>query len=75
MFSTVIPEERVPKDHPLRPIREIVNTALKAQDANFNTLYSDMGRDSIPPEKLLRVQLLIAFYTIRSKRQLMEKID
>ena len=75
LFSTVIPEERVPTDHPLRPIREMVNTVLKALDADFNALYSDMGRDSIAPEKLLRAQLLMAFYTIRSERQLMEQID
>jgi len=59
----------------LRPIREMVNTALKELDADFNDLYSEMGRDSIPPEKLLRVQLLMAFYTISSERQLMEQID
>jgi len=57
LFSTVIPEERVPRDHPLRPIREMVNTALKALDADFNALYSELGRDSIAPEKLLRAQL------------------
>jgi len=75
LFSTVIPEERVPSDHPLRPIREMVNTALDALDEDFNTLYSELGRDSIPPEKLLRAQLLMAFYTIRSERQLMEQIN
>jgi transposase len=75
LFSTVIPEERVPADHPLRPIREMVNRALKALNADFSKLYSDMGRDSIPPKKLLRAQLLMAFYTIRSERQLMEQIN
>ena len=45
LFSTVIPEERVPPDHPLRPIREMVNTALKELDSYFNALYSDLGRD------------------------------
>ena len=65
LFSTVIPEEHVPLDHPLRPIREMVNTALKELDADFNELYSELGRDSIPPEKLLRAQLLMSFYTIR----------
>ena len=50
----MIPEERVPADHPLRPIREMVNKALKDLDADFNALYSDLGRDSILPEKLLR---------------------
>jgi transposase len=67
LFGTVIPEGRVPPDHPLRPIREMVNTALGALDADFNALYSELGRDSIAPEKLLRAQLLMAFYTIRSE--------
>lgn len=75
VFSTIIPEQRVPADHPLRPIREMVNKALQELDADFNALYSELGRDSIPPEKLLRAQLLMAFYTIRSERQLMEQIN
>ena len=75
LFSTVIPEERVPKDHPLRPIRQMVNEALAKLDREFNELSADCGKPSIPPEKLLRAQLLMAFYTIRSERQLMEQID
>lgn len=75
LFSTVSPESRVPKDHPLRPIRTMVDVALRELDADFAALYADTGRDSIPPEKLLRAQLLMAFYTIRSERQLMEQID
>ena len=75
LFSTVIPEQRVPKDHPLRPIREMVNEALAKLDEDFNALYAKSGKPSIPPEKLLRAQLLKAFYTIRSDRQLMEQID
>jgi transposase len=75
LFSMVIPDERVPSDHPLRPIREMVNATLKELDADFNVLYTTMVRDSLPPEKLLRAQLLMAFYTIRSERQLMEQID
>jgi transposase len=75
LFSTVSPEARVPKDHPLRPIRQMVDAALKALDRDFDALYSALGRDSIPPEKLLRAQLLMALYTIRSERQLMEQID
>ena len=67
-FSTVIPEERVPSDHPLRPIREMINVSLDVLDDDFNALYSDLSRDSIPPGKLLRAQLLMAFYTIRRER-------
>ena len=75
LFSTVSPEQRVPKDHPLRPIRRMVDAALESLDAEFDALYADLGRDSIPPEKLLRAQLLMALYTIRSERQLVEQID
>lgn len=75
LFSTVIPEQRVPDDHPLRPIRTMVNEALTAMDQDFSALYASGGRDSIPPEKLLRAQLLMALYTIRSERQLMEQIN
>ncbi len=50
LFSTVIPEHRVPADDPLHPIREMINTALKELDEDFNALYWDLGRDSIPPE-------------------------
>ena len=75
LFSTVVPEQRVPKDHPLRPIRDMVNEALAKLDEDFNALYAESGKPSIPPEKLLRAQLLKAFYTIRSDRQLMEQID
>ena len=75
LFSTVSPESRVPKDHPLRPIRTMVDAALRELDQDFDALYADTGRDSIPPEKLLRAQLLMAFYTIRSERQLTEQID
>ena len=75
LFSTASPESRVPKDHPLRPIRTMVDQALADLDADFNAIYADYGRDSIPPEKLLRAQLLMALYTIRSERQLVEQIN
>ena len=75
LFSYVDLEERVPDDHPLRLIREIVNDVLGSLSSEFETLYSDMGRPSIPPEKLLRALLLQAFYSIRSERQLMEHLN
>jgi hypothetical protein len=68
-------EARVGKDHPLRTIRGIVNEALRALSGEFSTLYARMGRPSIPPEKLLRAMLLQAFYSIRSERQLMERLE
>jgi len=75
LFSTASPASRVPKDHPLRPIRTMVDKTLRELDADFSELYADAGRESIPPEKLLRAQLLMAFYTIRSERQLVEQIN
>ena len=75
LFSYVDLEERVPDDHPLRLIREIVNDVLGSLSSEFETLYSHMGRPSIPPEKLLRALLLQAFYSIRSERQLMEQLN
>src|SRR6188472_1788918 len=75
LFSYVDLEVRVRRDHPLRPIRMIVNEALSALEREFAALYSPMGRPSIPPEKLLRAMLLQAFYSIRSERQLMERLE
>jgi transposase len=75
LFSYVDLERRVPKNHPLRPIREIANEALSALEADFAALYAPLGRPSIPPEKLRRSLLLQAFYTVRSERQLMERLE
>jgi len=66
---------RVPARHPLRAIRTIVNEGLASLDAEFDKLYADIGRDSIPPERLLRAALLQAFFSIRSERLLMEQLD
>ena len=74
LFSYVDLEERVPKSHPLRLIRRIVNEVLAALDRKFAELYAAEGRPSIAPERLLRALLLQAFYTIRSERQLMEQL-
>jgi transposase len=75
LFSFVDLEERVPRRHPLRKIRQIVNDALAALDGEFSKLYSSDGRPSIAPEKLLRASLLQAFFSVRSERQLMEQLD
>ena len=75
MFSYVRLEERVPADHPLRAIRAMVDAALGDLSRTLGKLYSDLGRPSIPPERLLRALLLQAFYTVRSERQLMEQLD
>lgn len=75
MWSYLQPEQRVPQDHPLRPIRAMVDQALKDLSPRFALLYSHTGRPSIPPEQLLRALLLQAFYSVRSERQLMEQLD
>ncbi len=75
LFSYVSCEARVPMDHPLRPIRAIVDEALVVLSPAFEKLYSQTGRPSIPPEKLLRALLLQAFYSVRSERRLMEQLD
>lgn len=75
LFSYVDLEARVRRDHPLRPIREIANAALTDLSGAFTALYTDFGRPSIAPERLLRAMLLQAFYGIRSERQLMERLD
>ena len=74
-FSYVRLETRIPADHPLRTIRELVDTALLKLSPAFDRLYAREGRPSIPPERLLRALLLQAFYTVRSERQLMEQLD
>jgi transposase len=75
LFSYVDLEKRVRKDHPLRPIREMAKTALAVLSDDFAALYSGVGRPSIAPEMLLRSMLLQAFYSIRSERQLMERLE
>jgi transposase len=75
MFSYLSPETRVPKDHPLRAIRVMVDQVLAKLSRRFDGMYAAVGRPSIPPEKLLRAQLLQMLYTIRSERLLMEEMD
>jgi transposase len=75
MFSYVTAEQRVPKDHPLRAIRTLVDAVLRDMSREFDGLYAVVGRPSIPPERLLRAQLLQLFYSIRSERLLMEQLD
>ena len=75
LFSYVDLEARVPKTHHLRVISDLANAALAALAGKFSALYASTGRPSIPPEKLLRAMLVQAFYSIRSERQLMERLD
>ena len=75
MFSYVSLEARVPRKHPLRKIKKLVDQALRELDATFEKLYADTGRPSIAPEFLVRASLLQVFYSIRSERLLMEQLD
>ena len=75
LFSYLSPESRIPKRHPLRPVREMVDIALSELSGQFESMYSDTGRRSIPPEKLLRALLLQILYSIRSERMLCEQLD
>jgi transposase len=75
LFSYVDLEQRVRPDHPVRAIRALTDSALAALSRDFAALYSGLGRPSIAPETLLRAMLLQAFYSVRSERQLMERLE
>ncbi len=75
MWSYLSPEQRVPQNHPLRPLRTMADEILAELSPRFDRLYSQVGRPSIPPEKLLRALLLQVLYTVRSERLLMEQLD
>ena len=75
MFSYISPDERVPPDHPLRPIRALVRDVLKAMSPSFSRLYAREGRPGIPPEQLFSALLLQVLYSVRSERLLMEQLD
>jgi transposase len=75
MFSYLSPEQRVPADHPLRAIRQICDKVLVELSGLFATMYSEIGRPSVAPEKLLRALLLQVLYTVRSERMLMEQLE
>lgn len=75
MFSYLFPDQRVPKDHPIRAIKEQADAVLKRMTKIFDRMYSKVGRPSIPPERLLKAQILIALYSIRSDRQFCEMLD
>src|SRR5271154_3345088 len=75
MYSYVTMERRIRVDHPARKIRALVDGALQRMDAAMEAMYASRGRPSIAPERLLRAQLLMVLYSIRSERQLMEQLD
>ena len=75
MYSYISPEQRVPADHPLRPIRKMTDEIFKQLSPRFDKLYSRVGRPSIAPERLLRALLLQVLYSVRSERMLMEQLS
>ncbi|NRA24327.1 MAG: transposase [Oleispira sp.] len=75
IFTTVDLESFVPNDHPLRSIKPIIDKVLIEMDWKFSTIYSVFGRESIPPERLMRAQLLQVIYSIRSELHLVEQIQ
>ncbi|MCC6808075.1 MAG: IS5 family transposase [Deltaproteobacteria bacterium] len=75
MLSLITPEHRVPKDHPLRKVKVLADAALVEIGHTLEGMYSKVGRPSIPPERLLKAMLLMAFYTVRSERMFCEQLD
>ena len=75
MLSLVTPDKRVPANHPLRQIKQLAEGALSELSPLFDSMYSAIGRPSIPPERLLKASLLMAFYTVRSERLFCEQLD
>jgi transposase len=75
LFSYISLDSRIPKDHPLRPIRKMVDVALREMSREFSGMYSHTGRPGIPPERLLRALLLQVLYSVRSERMLMEQME
>jgi transposase len=75
MLSLLTPEKRVPANHPLRAVKLLAEAALSELSPLFDGMYSTLGRSSIPPERLLKASLLMAFYTIRSERMFCEQLD
>src|SRR5512138_2175866 len=75
MLTLVAPEQRVPKSHPLRRIKELADAALRSLSPTFDAMYAEGGRPSVPPERLLKSTLLMAFYSVRSDRLFCEQLD
>jgi transposase len=75
MLTLVNPEKRVPVNHPIRLIKQLAEVALKELSPLFEQMYSEVGRPSIPPERLLKASLLMALYTVRSERMFCEQLD
>jgi transposase len=75
MLALIDPNSRVPKEHPIRAIKDLADEALRQMNRRFDAMYAEVGRPSIPPETLLKATILMALYTIRSERQFCEQLD
>jgi transposase len=75
MFTTISPDQRVPAEHPLRRVKALCEAALLELSSVFDGMYSETGRPSIPPERLLKSSVLMALYTVRSERMFCEQLD
>jgi transposase len=75
MLSSLSPEDLIPSDHPIRRIRRVVDVVLADLDSEFEAMYADGGRPSVPPEQLLKATVLMALYSIRSERQFCERLN
>ena len=75
LFSYVQLEERIPKNHSIRIIKDLCDKALERLCSSFDAMYSEVGRSSIPPERLLKSQILIALYSVRSDRMFCERLN
>src|SRR5437763_16912947 len=75
LFSYLSPDDRIPADHPLRPIRQMTDAVLRRLSSRFDRLYSDSGRPSVPPAQLLRALVLQVLYTVRSGRLLVDRLQ
>ena len=75
MLSSLSPEDLIPSDHPIRRIRRVVDVVLADLDSEFEAMYADGGRPSVPPEQLLRATVLMALYSIRSERAFCERLN
>lgn len=75
LFASVLLESKIPVDHPLRKLRLLVDECLKPWVSAWESRYSDVGQPGIPPAQLIRAQLLMAFYSIKSERSLCEHIE
>src|SRR5882724_12520887 len=75
MLMVMEPGDRVPKEHPLRRVKELADAALTQLSPLLDEMYSAVGRPSIPPERLLKASLLMALHTVRSERMFCEQLD